>query len=80
MKTYHEYEPADIDFDAKDPVVSFLLGQILIIGISGFKPQAGDPPDDPTWVMKRQIATFLNGAQRSGIVIAKAETVPEVYR
>jgi hypothetical protein len=79
VKTYHEYEPADIDLDAKDPVVTFLFTRVLIMGLTGFKPQEGDP-EDPTWPMKRIVADFLNAAERAGITIAKRETVPEVFR
>jgi hypothetical protein len=86
MKTYTEYEPADIKMDGfaegekMDEVHSFLLGQLLIIGITGFKPQPSDPPDDKLYQVKRHIADFLNGAAKAGIVITKAESVPAVFR
>lgn len=83
MKTYTEYEPGDIkmttDEQKMDEVHAFLLGQILLIGLTGFKGKPGDPPDN-LWVVKRHIADFLNAAHRSGIVITKAETVPAVFR
>jgi hypothetical protein len=83
MKTVHEYEPEDIkmsDFaegEQMDPVHSFLMGQILIIGLTGWKQLPGDPPDDQAYPLKRMIANFLNHAQKSGITIA--ESVPEVF-
>lgn len=82
MRTYHEYDPEDIDLKADpiDPVHSFLMTQMLIIGLTGFKPQDTDPEGDAMFPIKRQIAQFLNAAQRSGIVVAKGEAVPDVYR
>lgn len=79
MKTIHEYEPQDIDLDAKDPVVTFLFARVMVVGITGFKPRDGDPAD-PTWSVKRLVADFLNAAERDGITIAKRESVPEVFR
>lgn len=79
MKTYHEYEAADIDFDAKDPVMGFLMAQIFVIGLTGFKslPEDGD---DKMLPIKRLIAGFLNAAQREGLTFAKTENVPDVYK
>ena len=82
MKTIHEYEPSDIKMDGfgdgekMDPVHSFLVTQILVIGLTGMKPQPGDPPD-PAWGLKRLVADFLNSAQKSGIAIQ--ESVPEAF-
>lgn len=69
MKTIHEYEAADIDL--KDPIHGFVLGQLLVFALT-FK-QANDEE------MREHVASFLNGAQKSGISITKAE-VPEVFR
>lgn len=80
MKTIHEYEPSDIKMDGfadgekMDPIHSFLMAQMFIIGLTGFKPQRGDP-EDPVYPVKRHIANFLNAAQKAGITIAPA--VPE---
>lgn len=79
MKTIHEYEPQDIDLDAKDPVVTFLFARVMVVLISGLKPRNGDP-DDPTWAVRRMVADFLNAAEREGITVAKRESVPDVFR
>lgn len=83
MKTLYEYEPADIKMgngEKMDEVHAFLMGQMFVIGLTGFKPQPTDPPDDPTYVIRRHIADFLNAAQKAGIVIAKGESVPASLR
>jgi hypothetical protein len=79
VKTYHEYEPQDIDPASDDPIISFLFARVLVIGLTGFKPKPGDPAD-PMWGIKRVIADFMNAAQREDITIAKRESVPEVFR
>ena len=69
MKTIHEYEPQDIrtagfaEGETMDPVYSFLIGQMLVIALTGFKKQPGDP-EDAMWPVKRLIANFLNDAHR----------------
>ena len=75
MKTIHEYEAADIDL--KDPIHGFLMGQLLVVMLTGLKNQPDDPTDDPTFALKRNIANFLNAAQKAGITVARA--VPEVF-
>lgn len=77
MKTIHEYEAEDIDF--KDPVHGFLMAQIIIAILTGGKPDPADEgkEDAAMLPLKRLIAGFLNGAQKSGITIAPA--VPEVF-
>ena len=79
MKTIHEYEPQDIDLEAKDPVITFLFTRVMMIGLTGFKRQDSDPAD-PLWPTKRIVADFLNAAEREGVSIAKRESVPEVFR
>lgn len=84
MKTIHEYEAVDIKMDGfaegekMDPVHSFLMEQMFVICLTGFKPHSDDPPGQPTWPLRRLIAQFLNDAQKSGITIAPA--VPEAIR
>jgi len=84
MKTTYEYEASDIkvkDFaegEKIDPVHSFLMGQVMIILIRGLKKD--DPNDDVMLQIQERIAEFLNTAQKEGIVIAKGEAVPDVFR
>ena len=74
MKTYVEYEATDIVSAVEmDPVHSFLMSQLLVIDLTGFEPKADDPADDPLFPVRRQVADFLNAAQRSGISITKSE-------
>ena len=79
MKTYTEYEPSDIKMDGfaegekMDPVHSFLMVQLMIVGLSGFKPKPDDDPEDKMLPFKRLIADFLNSAQKSGISISQSE-------
>lgn len=74
MKTYTEYEPADINLgEGMDPIHSFLMTEVLIVAITGFKPRDGDPADDPTFPLKRIVAGFLNHAQQAGVTIVKSE-------
>ncbi len=73
MKTYTEYEASDINLKGEvDPIHVFLMGQMLLIGLVGFKPVPEDG-DDPTGPVRRMIAQFLNGAQKAGISIVKSE-------
>jgi hypothetical protein len=79
MKTYVEYEASDISVSGEmDPVHSFLIGQFLVIGLSGFKAKPEEPQDDPMFPIRRMIADFLNSAHRSGISITKSE-LPEAF-
>ena len=83
MKTLYEYEAADIKMgngEKMDDVHAFLMGQMFVIGLTGFKPLPTDPPDDATFVIRRHIADFLNAAQKAGITIAKAEPVSATVR
>ena len=80
MKTYTEYEATDIAVDGTmDPVHSFLMGQMFVIGLTGFKPKPDEPQDDPMFPVRRMIADFLNAAQKSGISITKSE-LPEAIK
>lgn len=79
MKTYTEYEATDIKVgEGMDPIHSFLMGQLLVIGITGFKPRKGDPEDDHMLPVQHLIADFLNAAQKAGISISKSE-LPAVF-
>ena len=86
VTTVYEYEPSDIKMDGfaegekMDPVHAFLLGQIMLMALTGFKPREGDDPEDKTLPVRRMIAEFLNHAQKAGITIAVAEAVPEAFR
>jgi len=86
VTTTVEYEPSDIKMDGfaegekMDPVHAFLFGQMMLIALTGFKPQPGDDPEDKLLVMKRAIADFLNHAQKAGITIAVGEAIPAAFR
>lgn len=85
MKHYTEYEPQDIKMDGfadgekMDPVHSFLMVQVMMVGLMGFKPREGDDPDDKMLPFKRLIADFLNAAQKAGISITVSE-LPGAFR
>lgn len=89
MKVIREYEPSDIHIDdlppgeTMDPVISFLMAEYLVTGLTGFKPRPEDGTTDEQrslMMVKRWIAQFLNHAEKVGISIAVGEKVPEVYR
>ena len=86
MRTLHEYEPGDIKLDGfaegeeMDPVISFLLAEVIIIGLTGFKPRPGDDKGDVLLPAKRIISGLLNHAAKSGISITKSEVPSEFTR
>ena len=83
MKTYTEYEPNDINFGGKDkegdPIHSFLMVQILLIGLTGMNKQPDDPPDDPLYPLKRHVAQFLNSMEKEGLTLTSAE-LPAAFK
>jgi hypothetical protein len=82
MKTYTEYEARDIKIgkdSGEDPIHTFLMVQVLLIGLTGMNKQPDDPPNDPLFPLKRHVAQFLNSMEREGLTLTSAE-LPAAFK
>lgn len=81
MKTIHEYEASDIDIK-ENKLHSFLMGQILIVALSGKEMSKANPndPEDKLYGINKVIAQFLTSMEREGFTITGRETVPDIFR